>query len=205
VVGIGWAIAHGLRAHPAVNRRVVGYAILPNPMVRISFAVDLGDDLDAAVVDHADQLTVQTLQRQLTRYVRATRDGGGPFARPARLMSVLPVPVSRPLLRLWSTLSAGFGVPILGHREAPFGAALISSVASFGLPAVDAPFIPFSRCALVVSVGAEREAPVVVDGQLAVRPVIDLGVTADHRICDGAQFAAFTDHVLSLCGSRLSA
>ena len=203
VAAVGWAVAQGLRAHPAVNRRVVLYRIRANPTVRVSFAVDLPSDLQVAVLDCADALSQREFQRQLVRSVRAARSGSGPFASVTSVMSVFPVVVARPALRLWSLVTAGLGLPILGFSAAPFGAALVSSVAAFDLTAVDVPFVPFSRCALVVSVGAARLGVVVRDGQVTVRNVIDVAVTADHRICDGAQFASFTRDVLGHCGVKV--
>ena len=205
VAVIGWAVAAALRSHPDVNRRVVLFAIRSNPTVRISFAVDTDDDLQVAIVDRADELDPRGVQRQLVRGARAVRRGEGPFSRPTALMSAVPVALSRPALRLWSVLTAGLGVPLLGLRSAPFGAALVSSVATFDVVAVDPPFVPFARCPLVLSVGAAHPAAVVRDGAVAVANVIDVSVAADHRICDGGQFASFAHRFVELCGGGLPA
>ncbi len=78
----------------------------------------------------------------------------------------------------------------MGIPGAPFGAALISSVARFGLPAVDVPFVPFTRCALVCSVGAVASAVVVRDGAPAVANILGVSVSYDHRVCDASQLAS---------------
>jgi pyruvate/2-oxoglutarate dehydrogenase complex dihydrolipoamide acyltransferase (E2) component len=39
------------------------------------------------------------------------------------------------------------------------------------------------------------ERPRVVDGQLAVRTVTELTISFDHRVCDGAEAAAFLTFV----------
>lgn len=200
VVAVGWALAQGLQRYPTLNRRVVLFRLRTNDSVRVSFAVSIDSDLQVAIIDDADTLTPQSMQRTLVGGSRAARSGHGPFARATAFMSSFPVAVSRPALRLWSLLTAGFGVPLFGFRSAPFGAALVSSVAAFGLPAVDVPFVPFARCALVVSLGAAHREAVVRGGIVEAREVIDIAVTADHRICDGAQFASFTHYVLELCG-----
>lgn len=200
VAAVGWAVASGLAAHPDVNRRVVMSAVRRNPTVRVSFAVNLGHDLQAVVIDRADELTPGELQRALVSGARAVHHGAGPFSTATRLLGALPVTIGRPALAVSSVLSAGWGIPLFGVRAAPFGGALISSVASLGLHAVDPPFVPFTRCALVISVGAERWAAVVRDGDVVARNVLDLSVTADHRVCDGAQFASFAQHVLGVLG-----
>jgi pyruvate dehydrogenase E2 component (dihydrolipoamide acetyltransferase) len=51
----------------------------------------------------------------------------------------------------------------------------------------------------ILGIGAIRERPWVVDGQLAVRRVARLKLVFDHRICDGGEAARFIDHLASLC------
>lgn len=199
VAVVGWSVARALRAHPDVNRRVVLFGVRPNATVRISFAVDAGDDLQAAVVDRADELSPRELQRAVVRAARVARDGGGSIRRATRVLGAFPVAVSRPGLRAWSVLTAGLGLRVAGLGAAPFGAALVSSVATFDLPAVDPPFVPFARCPLVLSVGAAHRAPVVRDDAVVVGTIVEVSVTADHRVCDGAQFAGFAHDVVAGC------
>ena len=87
-----------------------------------------------------------------------------------------------------------FGIP-----GAPFGAALISSVARFGLPAVDVPFVPFTRCALVCSVGDVAPSVVARDGAAVVVDTVEVRVSYDHRVCDGAQLAGLFEDFLNAC------
>lgn len=199
VAVVGWAVAQALRAHPDVNRRVVLFGLRANRTVRVSFAVDVGHDLQAAVVDRADELSPRQLQRAMVHGARAARDGRGTIHRATRLLGRLPVAIGRPGLRLGSFVTAGLGLPFLGLGAAPFGAALVSSVAAFDLPAVDPPFVPFCRGALVLSVGAAHRAPVVRGDEVVVGTVIEVSVTADHRVCDGAQFAGFAHDIVGRC------
>jgi pyruvate dehydrogenase E2 component (dihydrolipoamide acetyltransferase) len=37
------------------------------------------------------------------------------------------------------------------------------------------------------------DTPVVIDGHVRVRPVMDVGLTVDHRVADGADGARFLD------------
>jgi pyruvate dehydrogenase E2 component (dihydrolipoamide acetyltransferase) len=43
----------------------------------------------------------------------------------------------------------------------------------------------------ILSVGALRDKPAVVTGELVIRPIMTLGLTIDHRVSDGAGGAQF--------------
>ena len=43
----------------------------------------------------------------------------------------------------------------------------------------------------ILSVAKMKDRPVVLDGKLAIRPILYLGLSADHRVVDGAMAAAF--------------
>lgn len=199
VAVVGWAVAQALRDHPDVNRRVVLFGLRPNRTVRVAFAVDTGRDLQAAVVDRADELTPRQVQRSVVHGARAARDGRGTIHRTTQVLGRLPVAVGRPGLRLASLVVAGLGLRVAGLGAAPLGTAIVSSVGTFDLPAVDPPFIPFSRGALVLSVGAVHKAPVVRGDEVVVGSVFEVSVTADHRVCDGAQFAGFAHDIVGRC------
>ena len=199
VAVIGFALAQALATNPLANRRVAIWGVRSNPTVRLSFAVDSRNALRIAVVDCADELDPRELQRALISSTREARAGKGRLAMATRVVESLPVAVSRPGLRAWSALSAGLGIAMFGIPGAPFGAALISSVARFGLPAVDVPFIPFTRCALVCSVGAIAPFVVARDGEAVVVDTVEVRVSYDHRVCDGAQLAGLLDDFLRTC------
>jgi 2-oxoacid dehydrogenases acyltransferase (catalytic domain) len=198
VAAVGWAIGQALEKFPEVNRRASVFAIRQNKTVRVSFAVDHDDALQIAVVNDAHTFTPREFQKALIAAVRDARDPRNMLAMATRLLGRVPVVIGRPALRIWSALSAGMGVSIAGFGAAPFGAAMVSSVASFDLTAVSVPFVPFTRCAIVVSVGKSRPAAVIRDRQVTVRETIDVWVTADHRVCDGARFAEFTLYAVGL-------
>jgi hypothetical protein len=199
VAVVGYATARALRAHPALNRRVALWGIRAHRRVRVTFAVAADAELRMAVVDDADTLDPRAFQRALVRAVRSARSGRGWISLATSLIERTPVVVGRPLLRVASLVVAGFGVGAFGVPGAPFGAALISSVDRFGLPAAQVPLIPFTRCAVVCSVGARRPLPIVRDGVVAVVTTVELRVTIDHRVADGAQLAGFLADFEAAC------
>jgi pyruvate dehydrogenase E2 component (dihydrolipoamide acetyltransferase) len=69
------------------------------------------------------------------------------------------------------------------------GTFTISNLGMFGIDAFSAIITPPQ--AAVLAVGRVRDRVVAVNGQLAVRPVMTITLSSDHRVVDGAQAAAF--------------
>jgi pyruvate dehydrogenase E2 component (dihydrolipoamide acetyltransferase) len=85
-----------------------------------------------------------------------------------------------------SVVAGGLGRRFLGQAGFPLGTAFVSNVGSLGLDEAFLAPLPFARTPVYLAVGAIQDKPVVVDGAVAVRPVVVLVATADHRIVDGA-------------------
>jgi hypothetical protein len=64
---------------------------------------------------------------------------------------------------------------------------MVSSVASFDIRLGFAPLVPASRTPLVALPGAFFERPMVVDGEIKICKVMQMGCTFDHRCFDGYQ------------------
>jgi pyruvate dehydrogenase E2 component (dihydrolipoamide acetyltransferase) len=62
----------------------------------------------------------------------------------------------------------------------------VSNVGPLGLDEAFLAPMPMARVPLYLAVGAVRDAAMVVDGELAVRPQVVLVATGDHRLIDGA-------------------
>jgi pyruvate dehydrogenase E2 component (dihydrolipoamide acetyltransferase) len=92
---------------------------------------------------------------------------------------------ARTLRRITETARAGR----LGPADLAGGTATLSNYGPLG-GRFAAPVIPPGQT-LVVGVGAVAARPWVVDGLLAVRPVLPWSISADHRLLDGADVLAF--------------
>jgi pyruvate dehydrogenase E2 component (dihydrolipoamide acetyltransferase) len=86
-----------------------------------------------------------------------------------------------------------------GELSAAGGDGAVLGVTSLGAHRVDAftPLLDPSQTALL-GVGRARPRPAVVDGALAVRHLMGLSLTFDHRVLDGDPAAAFLDEVIGL-------
>lgn len=79
----------------------------------------------------------------------------------------------------------GLSFPSLGLPADPFGSVMVTSVGMWSVPSGFAPLVPMSRVPLVICVGEVKDEPVVIEGKVVVRPILDLSVTFDHRFIDG--------------------
>jgi pyruvate dehydrogenase E2 component (dihydrolipoamide acetyltransferase) len=73
------------------------------------------------------------------------------------------------------------------------GTFTISNLGMLGIDAFSAIITPPQ--AAVLAVGRIRDRVVAVNGQPAVRPIMTLTLSSDHRVVDGAQAAAFLNHL----------
>ena len=84
----------------------------------------------------------------------------------------------------------------LRPQDVSEGTFTISNLGMFGVDSFDA--IVNAPQVAILSVGRIADRVVPVDGQPAVRPMLQLGVSFDHRVVDGARGAEFLDTLASL-------
>jgi len=191
---IGKAVALAISERPEVNAIVRrGRGIYRRETVDVFFQVafDGGEDLSGAKVSRADTKSVLEIALELASRAERIRAHADPsLQRTQALLDRLPGPLRSLALELaeLATYDLGLDLRSIGVPYDQFGSAMVTNIASFGLPMGFAPLVPFSRVPILLTVGRVADGPMVVDGAVVVRPVLRIGVTLDHRILDG--FAA---------------
>lgn len=191
---VGRATGAALAEEPTLNGRIRMGRYIPNERVSLAFLVTMADgsDLARAKVDDIDRKDVATIAAELRAKSERLRGGTDEdWEQSKRILLVLPTWLLRPLVWLtgWLTGSLGLQVKALGLERQPFGSAIVTSVGMLGLDEAWVPPTPFTRVPLYVLIGALRDRPVVVDGEVVVRPMITVTATLDHRFVDGYQAA----------------
>jgi pyruvate dehydrogenase E2 component (dihydrolipoamide acetyltransferase) len=74
----------------------------------------------------------------------------------------------------------------------------ISSLGSLGVDRFNALLVPPQPT--ILSVGRIVDTPVVVDGRVGIRPMMEVGLTVDHRVADGADAARMLDTFVARLG-----
>lgn len=198
---VGAALGRAICVVPEVRARVVFGRIVPYETCDVGFAVDigLGSDLAPVKVRNADQKSPAEIARELAPGSDSLRSGkAAGHSRSSSVIRRLPWWTHRPALAGVSLLVGGLGIGALGQPGFPLGAAFVSNVGTLGLDEAFAAPVPFARVPLYLAVGAVRDAAVVVDGAVAVRPQLVLGATADHRIIDGAHAGQIAEVIREL-------
>jgi pyruvate/2-oxoglutarate dehydrogenase complex dihydrolipoamide acyltransferase (E2) component len=187
---VGKCAGQALARSPGLNGRIFLGRYLPHATVDLAFLVALeeGADLGKAKVASIDRKSVADIARELREHAGRLRGGKDPdFEKSKGSIKAMPTWLLRPLVWLtgWLSASAGWSVKALGVEPFPFGACIVTSVGMFGLDEGYVPPTPFARVPLYVLIGALRDKPVVVDGQVVVRPMLTITATIDHRFMDG--------------------
>lgn len=196
------AVAEALARCPTINGHLVLGEFIPADTVDMGCLVAMERD-EKAVGGKANDLANVTIRDVHTKSIvdiaeelaagasrlRAGKDGD--FEKSKPLMRLVPTWALALLVRLTGFLGGELGVPIkaLGIPRRQFGTCLLTAFGSLGLDQAWAPHVPMSRVPLTVGVGAMTDKVVVIDGKPAVRPMLSLFATIDHRYMDGADGA----------------
>jgi pyruvate dehydrogenase E2 component (dihydrolipoamide acetyltransferase) len=191
---VGKAVAEGLVACPDLNGVIRLGSFTPHKTVDIAYLVALteGANLAKAKIENADKKSVTDISRALRELAEKLRKGKDEtFEKSQGPLKLLPTWMIRPLVFFTGYLASVWGVNLkgLGLEPYPFGSAIVTSVGMMGLDEGFAPPTPWAYVPLYVVVGAIREQPAVVDGEVVIQPQLTVTATLDHRFIDGAQGA----------------
>lgn len=209
---VGRALAVALAERPEVNVLVRWQRFYQREDVDIFFQVALQAesaepgalDLSGIVVRRADRKSVADIAREFAERVAAIRQDRDPeLAGIRRALGRIPPLLLRPVHAVLDVLQYTFNLRLPGLPRDSFGSAAVTNVGMFGTRWAYAPLFPPAHCPIVVLVGAVTPRPWVVtaaDGslQVAVRPVLPLHATLDHRVLDGVQAARLSARIEEL-------
>jgi 2-oxoacid dehydrogenases acyltransferase (catalytic domain) len=189
---VGKAIALAFAETPAANAVTTWRGVSQRDSVDVFFSVatDGGKGLSGAKICGADELAVETIAERLGERVSTIRtEADTALQKSQHLLARLPRPLLGPSMRLSSVVSHDLGLDLsrFGIPHDPFGTVVVTNVGSLGVEQGFGPLVPTGRCGALITVGAIRDKVIAVDGEPAVRPVLTLGATFDHRLVDGYQ------------------
>ncbi len=201
---VGRAVGLAMKDAPDVNGRICMGRYIPHETCDLAFliAIPQGHDLGKFKVCNIDQKKTIEIAKELREAAGKLRGGkDSEFQKSQDVVRLLPVWLIRPMLWLtgFITGALGYGIKPLGVEAYPFGSAIVTSVGMFGIDEGYPPPTPFARVPLYVVVTKIKERPVAHQGEVIIRPQLDLMVTIDHRFIDGyrgGQLAGRLKHFL---------
>jgi pyruvate/2-oxoglutarate dehydrogenase complex dihydrolipoamide acyltransferase (E2) component len=203
---VGKAVAMAIASQPEVNGFASGGTLYLRDTVDVFFQVaffDEGDEkrpasstprkekaanLAGAKITRADAKSVVQIARALREKAEAIRKrGDAETARTASTLSKVPKRLVGITARAAAYLTYDLRVDMrrLGLPQDAFGSCMVTNVGVFGLTVGHAPLLPFARVPIILTMGAVRDAPAVVNGKIVARKTMSIGVAFDHRIMDG--------------------
>ncbi|QDG51067.1 2-oxo acid dehydrogenase subunit E2 [Persicimonas caeni] len=195
---VGKAAAMALKKEPSLNGRILFRRFVPFETVDLSFLVTVEDgaDLAKAKVERADEKSVADIAGELREQAGKLRRGNDEqFEKSKGPLKLMPRWMLPRFLWLvgWLTSALGLDLSNFGLDKFPFGSCIITSVGMFGIDEGYAPPTPFARVPVYLLVGAIKEQPTVIDGELAVREQLTITATVDHRFVDGYQLGTLAN------------
>ncbi|NDL59679.1 2-oxo acid dehydrogenase subunit E2 [Phytoactinopolyspora mesophila] len=189
-------VARAAAMHPEVHayRDWRGRLVLPHHVdvaVLIEEALEDGPVPVAHLVRDADVREVTDISSEI-RDVQAGRSSSSAGAMFERAMIVARIPGAVPLFMRVMRRSVR-----MHERSGSVAVSPIGMFAGGGGHGIGAP----TMLTLNVMVGGLSERPRVVDGKIEVRTVVDLTITVDHNVVDGAPAARFAASFRSLLES----
>jgi len=200
---VGKAVALTLKSTPSLNGRLLFGRYVPNPTIDVCFLVstDNGKNLAPKTIRETDKKSLSELAAELNKEsakIRSNEDVE--FKKNMDLVKILPTFLLNGIGHLIGFISGelGLGVPAIGLKPRNFGSCIITNVGVFGVEEAYAPFTPFAKVPLLLLVGAIKDTPVARDGQVVIRPMLNLMATLDHRFVDGFDGASVAKKVKDL-------
>ena len=187
----GKACATMIQEHPEINRLLRFGRFYPRKEISIFFQVAMdekGADLSGHTVRNIDQMSLEEISEDMRKATSRMKAGDDfHYKKAKKTMGKAPSFLLRPLIGLYGFILYGLNLwsPLIGAPRDAFGSMMISNIGSLGMQTALVPLVPYSKCPLILALGAVYEKAVVENGEVVVRKCVDCCWTLDHRLIDG--------------------
>jgi hypothetical protein len=195
---VGKAVGEVLVRVPEFNRTLVWDTLLAHERADLSILVGLdgGEDVDWVKLEGMAEQSVIDVARAVDAGVQRARDKGANAGRQGGAAErLLPVFALRPLMAIAGWYASGLGGSLrpFGVSPRPFGSAVITTAATFGIDEVYDARTAFGHVSFNVVICRLQNKPAVVDGRIEARRHFNLCINADHRVVDAVHLGRALD------------
>jgi len=192
------AAAEALKKMPDANALLRFNRVYLRKHIGVFFQVVLRDeetgklDLSGATLLDVEQKSLSEIVAEMDEKVNSVRKGTDKaLEKSRRSFDLVPLVLMNYILRFVSFLAYTLNLDMssFGMPKDMFGSIMVTNIGVLGLEAAYVPLVPYSRVPILLALGAVKEVPAVVEGEIKIVKVLDINATFDHRIMEGAQAA----------------
>jgi pyruvate dehydrogenase E2 component (dihydrolipoamide acetyltransferase) len=198
------ALAVAIARHPDTNTKVRFWGKLEQRQtvdIIVLVAGEGGRDLSAHRITAADKLPLKELATDVIEASeRIRRNDDAKFKQSRDFVRLLPWWLMRPFLSLASLCMNELHIDLsrIGLPVDLFGAGMVTSLGMYGIDEGYPPLTPIGRIMVDILVPRIKDTVWVENGEIAIRPVLKLCATFDHRVIDGVQAATLAREIHTL-------
>lgn len=184
------ALGEAMQVSKKINGKISFGNFVYKPSCDISVLVDVeGKNLVTLVVKDIKESSLTELNKQMKGKVRRLKEKKDDDTnKQIKLFSNLPTFVIDVLFTIISFVSYNLGLGVEAFKVKPdnFGYALLTNISGFGIENVLAPHTNATRSIIVGVICQPVKKPIVIDGKIEIRKILNFNVTFDHRFGDGS-------------------
>lgn len=184
------AFGKGLSAARHLSGKIAFGNFIPSDTVDLSILCDVGgSNLDNVLVEGCERYSLEQLNEQIKSKVKTLKLGKDKdFNKQIKTGDYTPSFLVGLILRVtsWICYDLGLAFPPLQLKKNNYGTGIITNVTSFDIQDFFGPHVPFLKTIAVAVMNTPQKKPVVVDGKVEIRKIMNLNIAYDHRFADGA-------------------
>jgi chloramphenicol O-acetyltransferase len=198
------SVARAMRQHPEFNRRIIRGRVYQYKDVNmlLSLFSTQTKEVDLLLIEEADRRPLVEVSRALWRSNQQAARGERVHFWQQSIYDLLPATLERLLIPLHLWFFNRLNLPVTSFWQREHRAAMLVNYLAFKgaapLRMYKPSRFPNDATPFSVTLGATEPRPVVVEGEVVVRPLAPLFVRADHRIVDAHALGLFTNLIRDL-------
>lgn len=202
------AVARTVKMRPQLNRFICGRHLYERDDITLSFVAKrkFADHSEESlmVLTAKDEMNLDYVSHKIVGDVKEmrSREKAAGIDGTVDLVAKLPHPIAKAFFGLLQWLSSHGKVPsVLTDGDTNHTSILLSNLGSIGCDCCYHHLNRYGTNSILITVGVIHKVPLVNEnGEIEMRDVVNLGLTADERIADGFYFARsmkIADHILN--------
>jgi len=154
-----------------------------------------GKNVTGIIIPKAQEKTVTEIAQYQEEKLNKTYTGKKKSFGIQKTIAKIPWPFRGVVVKFikWWLFDNGLPLPFVKMKKDPFGSFAISNIGVFGLSTGFLALLPIANLPCIIAMGKIKEKPVVVDGEITIRPMLPLSGTFDHRIVEGDKIGLLKD------------